>query len=370
MPSIHSKRWIDNLIDSNHEIYWFDILNRGEMDFNNEVIQIVDWQTRKKPYIKGEHFLRKKLPRLYNSLETYFQVTISEKLEEIILQINPDCIHSFEMQSCSYPILKTMNKFPKLKWIYSCWGSDLFYYQNFAYHKSKIKAVLKRVNFLQTDCNRDINIAKSLGFSGVSLEIIPGGTGFDLQFFEKYCLPFTDRKIILVKGYQHKFGRAINILEVLVELHQELSRYEVVIFGAHKIVIDFVNNKKMPYKVFDRNGLNHNQVLEFMGKSLIYIGNSISDGMPNTLLEAITMGTFPIQSNPGNVTSEIIEHGKNGFLINNPNNKTEIKNVIINAINDKELLISASKINKILAQEKLNYHFNNKKVIDLYKNTH
>lgn len=52
-----------------------------------------------------------------------------------------------------------------------------------------------------------------------------------------------------------------------------------------------------------------------MGKSLIYIGNSDSDGMPNTMLEAIFMGAFPVQSNPGGVTAELIQHGVNGLLI-------------------------------------------------------
>ena len=40
--------------------------------------------------------------------------------------------------------------------------------------------------------------------------------------------------------------------------------------------------------------------------------------MSNTLLEAIVMGAFPIQLNPGGVTSEIIENGNNGLLIENP----------------------------------------------------
>ena len=53
-----------------------------------------------------------------------------------------------------------------------------------------------------------------------------------------------------------------------------------------------------------------------MSKSFVYIGNSISDGMPNTMLEAMTMGAFPIQSNPGGVTEEIVENEVNGLLLN------------------------------------------------------
>jgi hypothetical protein len=40
-------------------------------------------------------------------------------------------------------------------------------------------------------------------------------------------------------------------------------------------------------------------------QSVLHIGNSISDGMPNALLEAMGMGAFSIQSNPGKVSEEV-----------------------------------------------------------------
>ena len=69
-----------------------------------------------------------------------------------------------------------------------------------------------------------------------------------------------------------------------------------------------------------------------MGEALIYIGNSNSDGIPNTLLEAICMGVFPIQSNPGNATAEIIKHKENGLLIEDCENSEEVKQLILYAL--------------------------------------
>ena len=83
-----------------------------------------------------------------------------------------------------------------------------------------------------------------------------------------------------------------------------------------------------------------------MGESLIYIGNSNSDGMPNTLLEAIAMGAFPIQSNPGGASADVITHNLNGFLIDNCNDITEIKNHVLKAVTDLNLLEEAFKINQ------------------------
>ncbi|UTN04606.1 glycosyltransferase [Flavobacterium bizetiae] len=366
MPSIHVIRWIENLKDTNHELYWFDILDRGKLETLDSVQQFIGWKKRKIPYIKGEYFLSKKLPALYRRIIPFCETTVNEALENIILEIQPDVIHSFEMQSCSYPILATMKSQPKIMWLYSCWGNDLYYYQRFPFHLEKIKEILKRINFLHTDCQRDYVLAKQFGFLGKHVGVIPGGTGYKLEELESYKMPISDRVVILVKGYEHTLGRGLNIIKVLDSLKNEIQNFEVVIFAAHSSVVDYIKINNLDFKVFDRNALSHLEIMKLMGKSLIYIGNSISDGMPNTLLEAIIMGAFPIQSNPGNVTAEIIVNGKNGLLISDAESIIEIKGLILNIINKKDILEDAFLTNQKIAVERLNYLVNKKKVNKIY----
>lgn len=366
MPSIHVIRWVDNLKDSGYELYWFDVTDKGKLDATNKIHQFTNWKARKIPPIKGEYFLSKRAPFLYEKVKPFLEITENEFLEKIVNEIKPDVVHSFEMQNCSYQIRKTMDKHPDLKWIYSCWGNDLYYYKNFKEHKSQIIKVLHRVNFIHTDCKRDFDIAKSLGFRGKYLGVIPGGTGYKLDELQKFKIPVEQRKIILVKGYEHIFGRGLNIIKALEEIIEEIKDYEVVVFAAHSIVIEYIKQKKLPFNTLDRHGLKHYEVLELMGKALVYIGNSISDGMSNTLLEAIVMGAFPIQSNPGNVSEEIINNNINGLIINNPESTLEIKNLILDALKDKKRLIEAEKINTDIAISRLDFKKNRHKVIAIY----
>lgn len=368
MPSIHAVRWIENLKEAGNDLYWFDVLGKGNLPTTIPIQQITDWKKRKLQYIKGEHFLSKNRPRLYDKIKPFLEVTANQKFEQLLQEIKPDVVHSFEMQSCSYPILDTMQKYPKIKWMYSCWGSDLFYYQHQAKHQARIKMVLKRINYLHTDCERDFTIAKELGFKGKHVGIIPGGGGYDLSQYKTLSVPFAQREIILVKGYHHLFGRALNVIKALELLKEEIKQYKIVVFGAHKVVNDYVVNRNLAFKVYDRDALQNEEVLKLMGQSLIYIGNNISDGTANTLLEAIVMGAFPIQSNPGNVSAEIIEHGVNGFLIKDPENIDYIASLMIQAIENKEMLVQAQKHNKKIALEKLEYSLNQQKVIALYRN--
>jgi hypothetical protein len=367
MPSIHVIRWIENLKETSYDLYWFDVLERGKLDTFDSVHQFTDWKKRKVAPIRGECFLSKKVPSIYEKIIPYLEITANEALEKIIKKIQPDIIHSFEMQSCSYPILKTMNKFSSLKWIYSCWGSDLYYYQNFSSHQKKIKKVLQRINFLHTDCDRDFRLAQELGFSGKHVGIIPGGTGYKIEELEQYKWRTVERKIILVKGYEHQFGRGLNLVKALHLIKDNLADFEIVVFGAHSKVIDYVKDNHLGFRCFTRHGLTHDELIKLMGKSLLYIGNSISDGIPNTLLEAVLMGAFPIQSNPGGVTEEIIKNNENGFLIHDAENVEEIKLLFLKSFEDFELRSSAFNINSALALEKLGYEVNKNKVVFIYE---
>ncbi|WP_026714568.1 glycosyltransferase family 4 protein [Flavobacterium daejeonense] len=366
MPSVHVIRWIENLKDTNHELYWFDVLDSGRLDTLERVHQFTTWRKRKFPYIKGEYRLQKIFPNMYEKVKSFLEVTANEALEQIILDIQPDVVHSFELHSCSYPILKTMQKFPKLKWLYSCWGNDLFYYRQYKTHLKRIQQVLARVNFLHTDCMRDFEIAKKLGFKGQFLGVIPGGTGYKIKELDVYKLDITERKIILVKGYEHKFGRGLNVIKALQLLDKELEKYKVIVFGAHQKVIDYITSNRLDFTFFDRHGLSHKELMQLMGKSLVYIGNSISDGMPNTMLEAVVMGAFPIQSNPGGASEEIIVQGRNGYLIANPESVSEIKEILLKALSEKSNFVKAAEINQQLAQERLDYAVNQLRVIEMY----
>mgnify|MGYP005989549373 CR=1 FL=1 len=351
---IHSVRWINQLKDSHHEIFIFDCLDKAihqELKWTN---YIEHWSKRKIRYIKGEYLLEKKAPKLFEKVEPFLKITASEKLLEIINQIQPDLVHSLEMQSETYPLIKVRQKI-SFHWAYSSWGSDIYVYKNQSYHRKKLQKVFSKLNFLFVDNHRDVKLSKDLGFNNTVSGVFPGGGGYNLKRYKDYIVPIEDRNLILIKGYHHWAGRALFVLDAIENIVERIKDFDVYVYSAHPIVIEKIHELNNKYHLNIKYSSRYNQIsqkdlLEKFGKAKIAIGNNISDGIPNTLLEAIILGAFPIQSNPGKVTEDYIENNKNGFLIAAPEKSEEIANHIINAISNNELLAKAFKVNQEIAK--------------------
>jgi glycosyltransferase involved in cell wall biosynthesis len=347
MPSLHFFRWTEQLKDAGHEVYWFDVVDGGQkVERINWVHQIVGWKLRWN--FPGRHFIKSKFPKIYTLIQKLNERNVSKVFEQKLLEIKPDAVHSFALYVACTPIIEVMEKHQYIKWIYSSWGSDLYYFQNEPRYLADIKKVLPRINYLFSDCKRDYEIAKNYGFVGEFLGVFPGGGGFPLNEMDAYALPFEQRKTILIKGFQGRSGRAINVIKAVEQLKEELMDYEIVVFGADEEVVEYTANSILQnwenFLVIGK--ISQNEVWQLMGKSLIYIGNSNSDGIPNTLLEAICMDVFPIQSNPGGVTEEVIANGINGLLIEDCKDVMEIKEKIKFILSSPSLLQSALEENK------------------------
>ncbi|XCF07748.1 glycosyltransferase family 4 protein [Tamlana crocina] len=352
MPSLHFFRWTEQLKDSSFEVYWFDITGSGQFVQRLDwVHQKVDW--RLKWDFPGRHIVKKKFPKVYQNIQKINERDVSKAFEEYIQEVKPDMVHSFALYVTCTPILEVMERHNSTPWIYSSWGSDLYYFQNIPEYLKDIKRVLPRLNYLFADCNRDVEIAQKHGFKGKLLAVVPGGGGFHLNDLKGYIWSVEDRNLILIKGFQGRSGRAVQVLKAIEKLPDKLKSSEIIVFGASEEVIQYAEKSTLKswnnLKCFDK--IPHGEVLKLMGKALIYVGNSNSDGMPNTLLEAICLGAFPIQSNPGGATEDVIVHGENGLLIQNCENIKEIKNQIEYTLDNPNLIIRGNKQNKKLSKQ-------------------
>jgi glycosyltransferase involved in cell wall biosynthesis len=359
IPNHHFFQWVSQLKESGYEVYWFDITDgAGFIEKINWVQQFNGW--RLKWNYPFRYKLKKHIPKLHSLLEKVTVNTTETVFENIIKQIQPDLVHCFEMQLAGLPILSVMNN-NKIPFVYSSWGSDLFDYQSLGVTAIQAKSFLDRVDYLITDCNRDFKIAQKLG--------VPRNGGLAIE--TSYIESLSNRKTICIKGYDDGVGKAVLVLKA-IELIPLDNTIAFLIFSADEIVANYMKNsdyfKLKKVEIISRNSfLTNKLLLQKLGSCLVYIGNSGSDGMPNSLLEAMGMGVFPIQSNPGNVTEEVVANGINGYLIQNPDDVSEIANHIMNVLQNEILLENSKKHNVQFIAEHYNRNQLKDKIVSLYK---
>ena len=95
----------------------------------------------------------------------------------------------------------------------------------------------------------------------------------------------------------------------------------------------------------------YTELTEYYKNSNIYIQASGYEGLPHVLLEAINYDLTVI-STPIGGSNEILQDGKNGYVLNlekgkKPNTEN-LKNIILETINKKELTEAKKKNEKIL----------------------
>ena len=119
---------------------------------------------------------------------------------------------------------------------------------------------------------------------------------------------------------------------------------------------------EIPIKIIQHT--NNIEILKLFGRSRISIGMNISDGSPNTLLEAMIMGAFPIQSDTIS-TAEWINNGENGFLVP-PEDVEATAQAIKRAIIDDEMVNRAAILNKEITLKRIDNSVVQPQVLALY----
>ena len=109
----------------------------------------------------------------------------------------------------------------------------------------------------------------------------------------------------------------------------------------------------------------HEEILSLFGKARIYVGLSISDGISTSLLEAMVMGAFPIQTCTA-CADEWIAEGQSGFIVP-PEDPALIADAIRRALADDTLVDRAAAINARTAAERLDYFAIKPQVIKMYR---
>jgi glycosyltransferase involved in cell wall biosynthesis len=263
---------------------------------------------------------RIRLGRADESDETALRLHGPEVLASLIAELKPDLIHSMEFQHAGYLMLGARDRIarPLPAWLATNWGSDIYYFGKSPDHALQIRRLCEAIDLYSCECHRDLAMGRQFGYRGPDLPVLPNSGGIDIE----QIMPLRDptppsaRKVIMVKGYDHFAGRAMVALDVLERFADQLHDYTIVLFSVsarpRARAVELAGAGKLNIKVID--WATHDEILRQFGLARLYLGISISDAISTSVLEAMAMGAFPIQTDTS-CCAEWFVPEKSGFAV-------------------------------------------------------
>ena len=381
--SPHASRWVSQLADQGWDIHLFSINASGiHPGFRNVTVHGFLFS---RPRGLGDGIRLRGVPWPLGSIgpgqsvrhglelrPRWFPWAQSAgRLAGTIRRVKPDIVHSLEIFTAGSLTLEAKRclggAFPT--WIATNWGHDVYLFGRLDDYKDKIRAVLAECDYYSAECQRDVRLAKEMGVKGEILPVLPNCGGFDLGRCAglRQAGPTSGRRLILLKGFQDWHGRALFALRAVQLCADELKGYRIALYSADsdvKMAAELVSKStSIPIDIVP--WCSHEEMLRLHGSARIHIGINITDGISISVLEAMVMGAFPIQSCTA-CADEWIVQGQSGFIVP-PEDPHVIADAIRRAVSDDALVDQAAEINTRIAKERLDENVIRPQVIAMYK---
>ena len=278
------------------------------------------------------------------------------RLAATLRDLHPDVVHSLELLKAGQLVWKASVRLARARppWIATNWGSEIALLGRLPQYADPLRDVLAGCDFYACECQRDVALARAHGLRGEVLPVLPNAGGFDLDGLRarRSDGPASGRRLVLLKGYQGWAGRALVGLRGLERAAECLKGYRVVVYSADADVALAARlasqDTGVPIDIASERP--HVEMLALHGRARVSIGLSLGDGISTSLLEAMVMGSFPVQST-SSCAQEWMADGVNALFVH-PNDPDAVAAAVRRALTDDGLVDHADELNQRLARER------------------
>ncbi len=363
--------WISGIIQQDHEVHLLSTYP-CQPDLNLASLKTIPLpfsqisqtgQVNVTPTVTPQSILRSIIsPRLRTTVRQWITPlslkTPSARLAEHINRIKPDLIHAmripYEGMLAARACANLAHPPPLL---ISVWGNDFtLHASSTPFISNATRQTLFLADGLHTDCRRDLRLATDWGFDSRKPAIVlPGGGGIQSDLFH----PPQDESerdsalIINPRGLRAyvRNDTFFNSIPAIVEQYPQVRFLCAGMAGqaqaeAWAAKFDRKTVSLLPH-------LSRHQMADLFQRAQIVLSITEHDGTPNTLLEAMACGCFPIAGDIESIR-EWINDKSNGLLVP-PDDASSLARAVLKALADPPMRASAMHINLRLIAERAEY---------------
>ncbi len=324
----------------------------------------------------------------------------ARQLNKIIGEIQPNIVHAlrvpYEGMLASTAKKLSPENFPSL--LISIWGNDFtLHAPSSPLMRKYTRQTLKLADALHADCHRDIELAEKWGFDATLPSIVlPGAGGIDQRVFYPPNAPIpsasSEQRLTFPRKVKEEIlppsGRVRGRIEPLIINPRGFRNYirNDTFFKAIPLVLkerpdakficptmkgeaqaeDWVKKLGIEKSTTLTKSLEQKQLADTFRRARVLVSPSTHDGTPNSLLEGIACGCFPIAGDLESIR-EWITPEMNGLLIN-PADEAELAKAILRALNDDDLREQAIVANQKIIADRAEYNHSMAQAEVFYRN--
>jgi glycosyltransferase involved in cell wall biosynthesis len=293
----------------------------------------------------------------------------AQKLRAFIEEVQPDVIHAMRIP---YEGMLTASALAGLKtkprFIVSIWGNDFTLHAPstplMSYHTRR---TMRAADALHADCERDIRLARvwGLGVDQPTL-VTPGNGGIQTDVFYPPQEAAKNPVVINPRGFRAyvKNEAFFKSIPLVLEKCGD-ARFVCSSMQGEAQALQWMKQLGIEHAVRLDPPFMHAQMGDVFRAAQVIVSPSIHDGTPNSLLEGMACGCFPVVGDLESIR-EWITHGQNGFLVD-PNDPQSIADAILIALEREDLRREAAGLNAKVISARAEYGTNMEKAVGFYK---
>ncbi|HEX5732545.1 MAG TPA: glycosyltransferase [Blastocatellia bacterium] len=287
------------------------------------------------------------------------------RARDLLTSINPDVVHAMRIPFEGIIAAKaTPARFPLL---ISVWGNDFtLIARRYPMVARQTRRTLERADALHCDCRRDLKLAeRDWGFSRQKPSaVLPGAGGIETSLFnpegdmsglrESLDIPVDAPVVINPRGFRGYVRNDIffQSIPLVLEKHPR-ALFLCVGMQGNPVAEKWMNQLAIRDSVRLLPAAPHKEMAALFRLADVTVSPSLHDGTPNSLLEAMACGCFPVAGDIESVREWIIE-GENG-LICDATSRESVACALARALEDQGLRDRAREVNLKLIAERAEY---------------
>jgi len=290
----------------------------------------------------------------------------AKKLRTVIERVQPDLIHAMRIP---YEGMLAADAYNGIPLLVSVWGND------FTLHAPSTRLMghytrwtMQVADALHADCQRDIRLAQKWGYAPKRPTlVIPGNGGIRTEIFYPPANSVEAPVVINPRGFRAYVRNDVffkSIPLVLKEIPQ--ARFMCTAMAGESQALQWIDELGIGQAVELLVPMPHAQMAEVYRRAAVLVSPSVHDGTPNTLLEGMACGCFPVAGNLESIR-EWITDGENG-LLTDATDPHRLAESIARALKNKDLREQAADLNTKRIMEGAEYQACMKKADIFYKN--